>query len=206
MEFTDIINSRRSVRNYSRKKVERSKVLKIIDAARRAPSACNYQNWHFVVVDKKNVIEKLHFVGAFHVKISPISVFVFYDKRFANKKYQDHIQSASAAIMTMIYRACELGLGTCWVCDLPDERYIKKVLKIPKHYQLIAMVNLGYPTQNKFPIKKLKSLEEILSFNKYTKSATRAHKFQKKEKKPLLFSMRRFLRDLIVRLYLWLEK
>jgi len=206
MEFNKILRGRRSVREYSNRKVEKNKILKIIDAARHAPNACNYQNWFFVVTDKKDVIEKLHFVGVFHTKLSPVNIFVFYDKRFINKRYQDHIQSASAAIMTMIYKAYELGLGTCWVCDLPDENYIKKILNVPNNYQLIAMVNLGYSAQNKFPKKKLKSLKEILSFNEYKKKLNENNKTFKNNKKTLSFNIKRALRKFLVRLYLWSEE
>ena len=205
MEFDKIVKGRRSVRKYFDKKVEKEKIMKVIDAARYAPTACNYQNWHFVIVDDKNILEKLHFVGAFHVKISPTNIFVFYDKRFVNKKYQDHIQSASAAIMTIIYRAYELGLGTCWVCDLPDENLVKKILCVPKYYQLIAMVNIGYPKQIKFSKKKLKPLEEIYSFNKYIKKGGTLTGIYPSHKNSIIFKVKSIIRKFLVRLYTFLR-
>ena len=34
--------------------VEKEKIMRILETARVAPSACNSQPWHFVVVDDEN--------------------------------------------------------------------------------------------------------------------------------------------------------
>ena len=39
-----------SIRKYSDKPVEEEKLLKVLEAARLAPSAKNEQNWKFIVV------------------------------------------------------------------------------------------------------------------------------------------------------------
>ena len=54
MNFFDLVNKRESVRGYLDKEVEKEKIIKIIEAARVAPSACNAQPWKFVVVNDKN--------------------------------------------------------------------------------------------------------------------------------------------------------
>ena len=50
MEVFDTIFSRRSIRKFITKPVEEEKILRIIDAARWAPSAGNLQDWHFIIV------------------------------------------------------------------------------------------------------------------------------------------------------------
>jgi len=59
MAFIDLLQSRRSVRSFLDKPVEREKIIKCLEAARLAPSACNSQPWKFVVVDDKKLLEKL---------------------------------------------------------------------------------------------------------------------------------------------------
>ena len=50
--FLDLVKQRQSDRRYDPEKtVEPEKLARIIEAARLAPSACNAQPWHFVVVD-----------------------------------------------------------------------------------------------------------------------------------------------------------
>ncbi|OGX12000.1 MAG: hypothetical protein A2351_07775 [Omnitrophica bacterium RIFOXYB12_FULL_50_7] len=52
MSLMDLIVKRRSVRRYSEKPVPKEDILKCLEAARLAPSACNSQAWHFIVVDE----------------------------------------------------------------------------------------------------------------------------------------------------------
>jgi len=48
----DVILTRRSIRKYKPLKIEREKILQILNAAMYAPSAVNKQPWHFIVVDE----------------------------------------------------------------------------------------------------------------------------------------------------------
>lgn len=57
--FVELINKRQSCRQYSNKKVEKEKLIKCIEAARIAPSACNSQPWHFVVVNNEELSPKV---------------------------------------------------------------------------------------------------------------------------------------------------
>jgi len=59
MALIDLIRKRASIRKYSSKPVERETVLKCIEAARLAPSACNVQPWKFIVIQKQTVIERM---------------------------------------------------------------------------------------------------------------------------------------------------
>ena len=53
MNIYEIINHRQSDRQYDPKRpVEPEKIRRILEAARIAPSACNAQPWHFIVVDE----------------------------------------------------------------------------------------------------------------------------------------------------------
>ena len=53
MEIYELIARRQSDRRYDPDRpVEPEKVARIIEAARLAPSACNAQPWHFIVVDQ----------------------------------------------------------------------------------------------------------------------------------------------------------
>lgn len=50
MNFLELTKKRFSVRNYKSDRVEQDKIDYIIECARLAPSAVNYQPWHFMVV------------------------------------------------------------------------------------------------------------------------------------------------------------
>ena len=55
MELEQAILTRRSVRKYQDKPVEREKINACLEAARLAPSACNSQPWHYIVIDDPQV-------------------------------------------------------------------------------------------------------------------------------------------------------
>ena len=61
MEFREVINNRRSCREFSSKEIDRKHIEDMIECARLAPSAENRQNWYFVIVEKetKNKIAKI---------------------------------------------------------------------------------------------------------------------------------------------------
>ena len=51
-DFLELAAHRQSDRGYLDKTVEPEKIAKIVEAARLAPSACNSQPWHMIVVDE----------------------------------------------------------------------------------------------------------------------------------------------------------
>lgn len=154
MEFEKVIFGRRSVRKFSDKSVEREKINKIIEAAIYAPSATNKQAWKFIIVDdksKKECICKTNGsvvkVGADIIYNAPVGILVLYRNDVSKnyRLYKDTIQSAAAAIENMLLMAYELGLGGCWLCKLPLPKYLREIFNIPKTYDIIAYVALGYP-------------------------------------------------------------
>ena len=57
--FSELAELRRSVRAYREEAVPEELVLKVLDTARKAPSACNKQPWRFVVVRGEEQRRKL---------------------------------------------------------------------------------------------------------------------------------------------------
>lgn len=56
---------RRSIRNYSEKRIENEKIDKLLRAAMQAPSAANQRPWEFIVVKEMNILDKLSKVHAY---------------------------------------------------------------------------------------------------------------------------------------------
>ena len=59
MDFFETINTRKTIRKYKPDMPDMDDVRKIIDAARVAPSATNSQNWQFIVIKNKNILEEM---------------------------------------------------------------------------------------------------------------------------------------------------
>ncbi len=195
MDINKAIYNRRSVRKFTDKKIEKEKILKIIDAANQAPSACDIQGWRFIVINKKKLIERLVNQGAASfIKNAPLGILVLYDNRSDEFEYLDYIQSASAAIQNMLLKAVELGLGSCWVCHLPPKKQIRKLFNIPEYYDPIAYIPLGYYTSKPKKRPRKHKVEEIISdnyfiFNKKNTIGKNIKLIFKKKAKKLYYSL-----------------
>ena len=59
MDFSELVQKRQSDRKYERRPVDRDLVVRCLEAARLAPSACNSQPWKFVVVDDPDLVKQV---------------------------------------------------------------------------------------------------------------------------------------------------
>ena len=59
MNFFDVVKRRRSIRRYKPDAIPNEYLNEILESARIAPSGSNKQPWHFIVVDEKDIINKL---------------------------------------------------------------------------------------------------------------------------------------------------
>ena len=59
MSFLDLCKQRQSVRTFSAAPVEKEKLIRCLEAARVAPSACNSQPWRFIIVEDTEIREKV---------------------------------------------------------------------------------------------------------------------------------------------------
>lgn len=169
--FNTLITSRFSVRSFTEKKVTEETILEILDAARMAPSAVNFQPWHFVVVSESEPLAAIHQV--YHrewFREAPVAIVVCADHLQSWKRKSDgkDFADVDAAIVIdhLVLKATELGLGTCWICNF-DAPLSRKVLELPDHIEPIAIIPVGY-TEAEPPAKKRKELSEMIHWQKFT--------------------------------------
>ena len=167
----DLLKTRRSIRKYQDKRVEKDKIDAILKGALMAPSSSGRKSWEFIVVEDKEKLEKLSKCrekGSQLLEGAPLAIVVAID----GEPYDVWIEDASIAAIIMQLTAHSLGLGTCWVHvrerkyneDIKSEEYIKQVLKVPESVKIECMIAIGYPDEEKAPHD-----EESLLFNKIHK-------------------------------------
>ena len=59
MNIIDGIYKRKSIRKFKNEPVQREDIVKCLEAAAEAPSPKHQQNWYFVVVEKKELIQQM---------------------------------------------------------------------------------------------------------------------------------------------------
>lgn len=170
MEFDKLIASRFSVRSYTRQKVERNLVLEILESARLAPSAVNFQPWHFVVIsDPDSLADFQEVYPRAWFKEAPACIVVCADHSQSWKRKSDGKDFADIdiAIVTdhLVLKATELGLGTCWVCNF-NVQLTQQKLQLPNHIEPVVIVPIGYTTAEA-PLKSRKPISEIVHWEKF---------------------------------------
>jgi nitroreductase len=73
------------------------------------------------------------------------------------------IQSAAAAVTTMLLVFHQMGLGAVWlVAPVQAKQDIEAILKVPPAMGLVCMVAVGYPDES--PQKERKPVDQVLKF------------------------------------------
>jgi len=180
MDFNDLVKTRFSVRKYKKQPVEKEKLLKCLESARLAPSASNSQPWKFIVVDDAGLVEKVaketfSMIVPFNkfVMQAPIILVIVLEKPKLITQIGEKLKNKEWAMIDIgitaehfCLQAAEEGLGTCML-GWYNEKPIQKLLGIPEKNTIGLLISLGYPDYETIPTKKRKSLDEVLSFNKY---------------------------------------
>lgn len=167
MNFLELSKQRYSARNYSSDIIEQEKLSYILECARQAPSAVNYQPWHFFIVksdEQKHLIQQSYprewFEGA------PLYIVICVDSSEAWIRKSDgkNHSDIDAAIATehICLAAAEQGLGSCWVCNF-DPEILKQALRLSPNQSPVAIISLGYVKQSPEKHSPRKEISEIIT-------------------------------------------
>jgi nitroreductase len=169
----DVFNNRKSIRSYKSDPVSDEVLFKVLDAARLAPSAGNVQPWHFIIVkdrEKRAAIAKGCRYGKFLSK-TPVVIVACGDKKASSHWYS--IDTA-IALEHIVLAATDLALGSCWI-GMFNEKEVRRLINLPKDFEIIALLALGYPRKKIDPWAKIlhtlrprKKLKEITSFETFS--------------------------------------
>lgn len=180
MDFSEVVRRRRMVRNYTEAGVDEAVVTRILDAARRAPSAGFSQGQRFVVVtdaDTRRAVaaaggEDDYVAAGFDPWLSRAPVHVVVCTRVADyeERYQEPDKAGSpdaadweipywyvdagAALMSLLLAAVDEGLAAGFA-GIHSFDGIREVLGIPVDVTPIGVVTLGHPA----PDRRSSSLE-----------------------------------------------
>jgi len=159
----EVLRSRRSIRTYAQKPVEKSIIEEIVDCGRLAPTANNDQPWEFVVLTSKEKMASLPpMLG--HAEYLANAAFVIL---VLARPTQYAVEDSCAATENLLLAAEAHGIGSCWVAGT-QQPYAPKVAAAfgaPADHQLIALCSFGYPAEE-VTIEK-RTLSSVLHWEKF---------------------------------------
>ncbi len=177
MSVAEAIAGRVSCRDYKPDPVPEKHILRILEAARLAPSACNQQPWRFVVVrdaDRRSRIVKEGFLPGINMDwaiAAPVHIVVGMETSFLTHRLAASVSGVEypwvdigIAGEHLVLAATELGLGTCWIGWIRP-RVVARLAGWKRPVKPVVVVTVGYPSGSvslKPPAFRRKSLDQIV--------------------------------------------
>lgn len=169
VDFFDLLNKRRSIRDYKDKPVPVQLVREILKDSNLAPSASDGQPWRFIIITDRDLMKRLSDeckktlvseieknpgspIGRYETILRDPDFNVFYNAPCVVYILGDssvrtlEIDCALAAAYFM-FSAAARGLGTCWIGlgkQVQDPSLIMEI-GLPKDHEIVAPIILGYP-------------------------------------------------------------
>jgi len=170
----DLLKSRRSIRKFQNKEVEKEKIDVILKSALLSPSSRAIRPWQFIAVTDVKLLQQLSLCrepAPRYLANAPLAIVVIADKGASDVWIED----ASIAATLIQLTVQDLALGSCWIQvrerfhteQETAEEYIKKVLEIPEQYSVECMVAIGYAAEEKKPYDETMLLYQKLHYNKF---------------------------------------
>lgn len=172
MEFEKLICERYSVRKFLPEHIPQNIIEKILDAAHKAPTGCNYQPQRILVLNSDESIEKLKNCTRCHFN-APTAMLVCNNKEESWKRPYDGALSSpvDAAIVAthMILSAHDNGVGCCWVMHF-NPTAMRETFNIPENIEPTALLVMGYPSPDAKPLdlhSKFRPMEEVVFYDSF---------------------------------------
>lgn len=178
--FLELTTQRQSDRSFSSQPIEQEVLMRVLEAGRMAPSACNAQPWKLIVVTdpekRMNIADACtsKVLGMNHFsKQAPVMIVLVEERanlssRFGGMVKQIHYPHIDMGILAahLCLAAADEGLGSCMLGWL-NEKKIQNILQIPSDRKVLLVLLLGY-SQQPTRKKNRKELPSIVRWEKYT--------------------------------------
>ncbi|HHV59046.1 MAG TPA: NAD(P)H nitroreductase [Clostridiaceae bacterium] len=172
--FYDLVKSRRSIRKFQSKEVEKGKIDIILKSALLSPSSRSRRPWEFIAVTDKDLLKKLSMCrehSSSFLADAPLGIVVIADPEACDVWIED----ASIASIIIQLAAQSLGLGSCWIQvrerygagNVKAGDYIKDILDIPAKYEVECMIAIGYSAEDKKPYDENQLAYDKIHYDKY---------------------------------------
>jgi nitroreductase len=154
MEAWDAIRARRNVRSYVQEPIPDNELLRIVEAAWRAPSARNDQHWDFIIVTDRDQLQELSTVwrGAGHIAAAAAAIALVVPEPPDERTKLIDQYDLGQATMAMTIAATDLGIGTGH-SSVGDQDKARAILGVPDGHIVSYLLGIGYPADR--PLKPI---------------------------------------------------
>lgn len=158
MNLMELLQQRRSVRNYTGQTVPEEALNKVLQAGLLSPSGRGICPWEFIVVRNRETLDRIahsRASGAAMLSGADCAIVVLGDE----SKTDVWVEDCSIAMYNMHLMADALGLGSCWIQGrrradangTATEEVLRDLLHFPESCRLEAILSLGMPQSHPAP-------------------------------------------------------
>lgn len=145
---------RRTIRKFLQKPIPMEILVKLLNAARLAPSAGNLQPCEYILVTDKSLLDSVFSTLKWARYIAPEGAPKEGERPVAYVVVLVNTKKASeggeidcaAAIENIVLTAWEEGIGSCWIASV-DRNRLREILSIPEYCKICFVVALGYKAE-----------------------------------------------------------
>ncbi|MGD9560435.1 MAG: nitroreductase family protein [Oscillospiraceae bacterium] len=152
MDFFEVVEKRHSYRGaFTAQPVPKEDIVKMLDAAIRAPSGLNYQPVNFAAVTDRGKLDALHaLMPRAGMKTAPLVVVVASRvQKSPRKGISFEIEDYAAATENLLLAITALGYASVWIDgEVRDEgraEAIAKLLGLPEGWTVRCVLPVGVP-------------------------------------------------------------
>lgn len=189
MNTIENIKNRRSTKKFKSENIPDEIIFELIDCGRRAsfggPPKKKCQVSEFIIITDQKIKNALalEYEDRQFIKDAPIIIACCANTK-NDPEYMEWDISVSLSIENILLAANELSLGGCIITAFTkhkkhtkDREKLIKILKIPDHIYLMALITIGYRDVNEeIPEKELRDFEEIVHTDTYGRKYNESRK------------------------------
>lgn len=179
-DFNSLLFERHSIRKYKDQPIEGETVKHILEAGLLAPSSKSARPWQFVVVEDRDMLQKLSQCKPFGAK--PIAGASFAIAVCADPEKSDvFVEDCSVAASFMQLQAAALGVGSCWIQirnredanGEPAQDVVQSLLGIPPSLQVVMVLTFGISDEQRKPVDPSKLMWEKVHIGQWKDNSER---------------------------------
>jgi nitroreductase len=173
-ELMQVLRERRSIRSYLETDVPEELLQRILEAVQWSPSWANTQCWEVIVVRKPEIKQQLQEIlskgnPATKAIVTAPVVLALCGKLQSSGYYKDQVPTKfgdwfmfdlGIATQSICLAARDMGLGTV-IVGLFDHDKAKNILRVPRQYELVTLIPLGFPAKEPSAPKRRETAEFV---------------------------------------------
>ncbi|MFB0994026.1 MAG: nitroreductase family protein [Paracoccaceae bacterium] len=169
--FLDKLATRASCRDFDSTLILPETLENIVRDGVEAPSSCNQQNWHFIIVSDPGQKQRARTIsgGNHHFSECSALIYLCFQKGWTHGNFSI-VQSVAGACYHMMLSAHLRGFQCIWNAGIGDEFALREMLDLPQTFDVIGALAIGRAKSTASKMKAPRRLKsEIFSWEKFTR-------------------------------------